>query len=69
MPGRVRPDSVWSGRALLAKQGESDRLYVAGEATVKAGCLKRRISIDRMPLSAFLKRVGVDPDTLKEMLP
>lgn len=69
VPMRVTLDNMLSGVALLANPGEIDGLYVSGEATVKAGCLKRRISIDRMPLSAFLKRVGVDPDTLKEMLP
>lgn len=60
VPLRITFDNMLNGLALLNNpEAALQRLYVSGEATVKAGCLKRRITFDRMPLLDFMKRFGI----------
>lgn len=62
VPLRVSLDNMLTGLALLGDPESAVRqLYVSGEVAVKAGCLKRRFTIDHMPLSAFMERFGFDP--------
>lgn len=60
VPLRITFDNLLNGLALLNDpEAAARRLYVSGEATVKAGCLKRCLTFDRMPLTEFMKRFGV----------
>lgn len=57
--------SVENPLKALALLGDIERnmaaVFVSGEATVKAGCFRKRIHIDRMSLNEFINRYGNIP--------
>lgn len=59
VPLRLSIDNPLAGMALLGNLEKSIKsLYVSGSVTVKAGCLRKNITIDRMLLTDFINRFG-----------
>lgn len=61
LPLRVRISNPLAAAALVAGRGvDTDRMTLTGEATVKAGAMKKKFTFDNAPFSRFLTIFGAD---------
>lgn len=59
VPLRISIDNALAGLALLGNLEQNLKtLYVSGCVTVKAGCLRKNVKIERMLVSDFINRFG-----------
>lgn len=66
VPLKVSIDNPLQGIALLGDLfGKAPSHFVSGSVKVKAGCIRRKITVDRVPLSDFIKYFGQEAPSAK----